>query len=227
MENTIIKEELMPIRKAFEEELAELKTELVAMCRLTERMIDDAVTSLVNRDVELGKSLSLADKRVNEYEADIEKKCMRILLRQQPVAKDFRAVSAALKVITDVERFGDQARDIGELVCAMPKGKYVKKLTHIAAMGKLAAKMARDSVNAFINDDESVADEVIKLDDEMDELFLTVKRELVELIKKDASNGDQAIELMMVAKYLERIGDHAVNVAEWAKYNETGVHEKF
>ena len=217
----------MSIRKVFEEELAELKTELVEMCYLTEQMIGDAITALVNRDRELGKSIGDMDKRVDEYETAIEKKCMRILLKKQPVAKDFRVVSTALKMITDIERFGDQAADIGDLVSTMPGETYIKKLTHITAMGDLALKMVRDSVNSFINNDEPLADEVIRLDDEMDELFLTVKNELIELIKVDANNGDQAIELMMVAKYLERIGDHAVNVAEWTKYNETGVHQKF
>ena len=217
----------MSIRKVFEEELAELKTELVEMCYLTEQMIGDAITALVNRDRELGKSIGDMDKRVDEYEMAIEKKCMRILLKQQPVAKDFRVVSTALKMITDIERFGDQAADIGDLVSTMPGETYIKKLTHITAMGDLALKMVRDSVNSFINNDEPLADEVIRLDGEMDELFLTVKNELIELIKVDANNGDQAIELMMVAKYLERIGDHAVNVAEWTKYNETGVHQKF
>ena len=217
----------MSIRKVFEEELAELKTELVEMCYLTEQMIGDAITALVNRDRELGKSIGDMDKRVDEYEMAIEKKCMRILLKQQPVAKDFRVVSTALKMITDIERFGDQAADIGDLVSTMPGETYIKKLTHITTMGDLALKMVRDSVNSFINNDEPLADEVILLDDEMDELFLTVKNELIELIKVDANNGDQAIELMMVAKYLERIGDHAVNVAEWTKYNETGVHQKF
>ena len=217
----------MSIRKVFEEELAELKTELVEMCYLTEQMIGDAITALVNRDRELGKSIGDMDKRVDEYEMAIEKKCMRILLKQQPVAKDFRVVSTALKMITDIERFGDQAADIGDLVSTMPGETYIKKLTHITAMGDLALKMVRDSVNSFINNDEPLADEVIRLDDEMDELFLTVKNELIELIKVDANNGDQAIELMMVAKYLERRRDHAVNVAEWTKYNETGVHQKF
>lgn len=217
----------MSIRKIFEEELAELKTELVEMCRLTEQMIENAITALVNRDRELGKSIGQVDKRVDEYEMDIEKRCMRILLRQQPVAKDFREVSTALKMITDIERFGDQASDIGELVYSMPGDKYIKNLEHITAMGNLAVKMVRESVNSFINNNEALADEVIKYDDKMDDLFLTVKNELIELIKKDGRNGDQAIELMMVAKYLERIGDHAVNVAEWTKFNETGVHEKF
>ena len=108
----------------------------------------------------------------------------------------------------------------------MPGEKYIKKLHHITTMGNLAVKMVRESVNSFINNDERLADEVIKLDDEMDDLFITVKNELIELIRKDGNNGDQAIELMMVAKYLERIGDHAVNVCEWTKYNETGVHIK-
>ena len=217
----------MSIRKIFEEELAELKTQLVEMCRLTEQMISDAITALVNKDRELGKSIGEADKRVDEYEMAIEKKCMRILLKQQPVAKDFREVSTALKMITDIERFGDQAADIGELVYSMPGEKYIKELTHTKAMGNLAIKMVRESVNSFINNDAKLADEVIALDDKMDELFDTVKTELIELIKKDGNNGDQGIELMMVAKYLERIGDHAVNVAEWTKYNETGVHQKF
>ncbi len=217
----------MSIRKIFEDELAELKTELVEMCRLTETMIENSITALIARDRELGKSVKEMDKRVDEYEMDIEKKCMRILLKQQPVAKDFREVSTALKMITDIERFGDQASDIGDLVYTMPGDKYIKKLTHIKAMGELAVKMVRESVNSFIRNDEKLADEVIQTDDQMDELFITVKNELIELIKKDSSNGDQAIELMMVAKYLERIGDHAVNVAEWTKYNETGVHLKF
>ena len=217
----------MSIRKIFEEELAELKTQLVEMCRLTEQMISDAITALVNKDRELGKSIGVMDKRVDEYEMAIEKKCMRILLKQQPVAKDFREVSTALKMITDIERFGDQAADIGDLVYTMPGEKYIKELTHTKAMGNLAIKMVRESVNSFINNDAKLADEVITLDDKMDELFDTVKTELIELIKKDGNNGDQGIELMMVAKYLERIGDHAVNVAEWTKYNDTGVHQKY
>ena len=216
----------MSVRKIFEEELANLKTELVEMCRLTEQMIDNAILALVNRDRELGKSIGEMDKRVDEYEMNIEKRCMRILLKQQPVAKDFREVSTALKMITDIERFGDQASDIGDLVYTMPGEKYIKKLHHITTMGNLAVKMVRESVNSFINNDERLADEIIKLDDEMDDLFITVKNELIELIRKDGNNGDQAIELMMVAKYLERIGDHAVNVCEWTKYNETGVHIK-
>ena len=218
----------MSARKQFEEELEELKDELVEMCRLTADMIAKATEALINFDRELGKSIGAIDKRVDEYEMDIEKRCMRILIRQQPVAKDFREVSTALKMITDIERFGDQASDIGDLVYTMPGDRYIKNLTHITAMGELAARMAKESVNSFIRNDEALADEVIALDDEMDALFVTVQDELIELIRVDGkTNGEQAITLMMVAKYLERIGDHAVNVAEWTKYNETGVHQKF
>ena len=217
----------MSARKQFEEELQQLKTELVNMCRLTETMIETAIKALTEQDPELGRSVGAMDKQVDEYEMDIEKKCMRILLKQQPVAKDFREVSCALKMITDIERFGDQASDIGDIVYTFDGAPYIKKLTHITEMGELAMKMVSESVNSFIRNDESLADEVVALDDKMDALFLLVKEELISLIRKDGSNGDQAIELMMIAKYLERIGDHAVNVAEWTKYNETGVHMKF
>lgn len=218
----------MSARVQFEAELNEMKDELVAMCRLTADMIANATTALVNFDRELGRSIGESDKKVDEYEMDIEKRCMRILIRRQPVARDFRVVSTALKMITDIERFGDQASDIGDLVYTMPGDTYIKKLTHLSAMGKLAVKMVRESVNSFIRNDEQLADEVIALDDAMDDMFIAVKDDLIELIRQDGEkNGDQAITLMMVAKYLERIGDHAVNVAEWTKYNETGVHQKF
>ena len=217
----------MSARKIFENELNELNGGLVAMCRLTEDMIESAIDALLRRDRALGRSIKELDKRVDEYEMDIEKRCMRILLRRQPVAKDFRKVSTALKMITDIERFGDQASDIGDIVATMPGEKYIKDLHYIKAMGELAVKMVRESVESFIRNDEKLADEIIRADDKMDDLFLSVKNELVALIGQDAKNGDQAIELMMIAKYLERIGDHAVNVAEWTKYNETGVHLKF
>ena len=218
----------MSVRKQFEEDLTELKTELAMMCCLTADMIEKATDALLRLDRELGRSLAEIDKRVDEYEMDIEKRCMRLLIRQQPVAKDFREVSTALKMITDIERFGDQAADIGDLVATMPGNTYIKKLEHLSAMGALAVRMVKDSVNSFTQNDEALADKVIALDDEMDEMFLAVQHDLIALIEQDGrKNGDQAITLMMVAKYLERIGDHAVNVCEWTKYNETGVHQKF
>ncbi|MBO4983511.1 MAG: phosphate signaling complex protein PhoU [Clostridia bacterium] len=217
----------MQVRKAFETELSELNAQLVEMCRVTEGMISNAIEALINRDKELGKSIGELDKQVDEYEMSIEKKCMRILLRQQPVASDFRKVSTALKMITDIERFGDQASDIGELVASMPTVDYVKRLKHISLMGNLAIKMVRDSVSSFITNNQELASSVIIADDTMDSLFKKVQRELIELIKQDSNSGEEAITLMMIAKYLERIGDHAVNVAEWTQFNETGKHKKF
>ena len=132
-----------------------------------------------------------------------------------------------MKMITDIERFGDQASDIGEIVATMPGENCPIKSTHISDMGDLAEKMVRESVNSFIQNDEALANKVIVLDDRMDELFLLAKKELIEKIHENSEFGDVAIELMMIAKYLERIGDHAVNVAEWTKFNQTGVHLKF
>lgn len=217
----------MSNRIAFEEELSELKVELVRMCRITEEMIFDSINALLSKDKELALSVPPRDRKVDEFELDIERKCMRILLRRQPVADDFREVSTALKLITDIERIGDQASDIAEIVLAFGNEPYIKELVHLKKMGELGVKMVRSSVDSFIRGDEKLADEIISADDEMDSLFVTVKDELIELIKKDSSNADQAIAFMMIAKYLERIGDHAVNVCEWTKYFETGVHVKF
>ncbi len=217
----------MTARRAFEEELESLKLELVKMCRITEDMISDSIAALVSKDKALAESVPPRDREVDEYELDIERQCMRILLRRQPVADDFREVSTALKLITDVERIGDQASDIAEIVMSISDRNYIKDLVHLKAMGELGVKMARESVESFIKNDAELADEIIAADDEMDELFDVVKKELVELIKANSDNADQAIAFMMIAKYLERIGDHAVNVCEWTKYFETGVHVKY
>lgn len=217
----------MTARRAFEEELESLKLELVKMCRITEDMISDSITALVTKDKELAASVPPRDREVDEYELDIERQCMKILLRRQPVADDFREVSTALKLITDVERIGDQASDIAEIVISLSDQNYIKDLVHLKAMGELGVRMARESVESFIKNDAALADRIIAADDEMDELFCVVKGELIELIKADSGSADQAIAFMMIAKYLERIGDHAVNVCEWTKYFETGVHIKY
>lgn len=217
----------MTARRAFEEELGSLKLELVKMCRITEDMISDSITALVTKDKELAASVPPRDREVDEYELDIERQCMKILLRRQPVADDFREVSTALKLITDVERIGDQASDIAEIVISLSDRNYIKDIVHLKAMGELGVRMARESVESFIKNDAALADRIIAADDEMDELFCVVKDELIELIKADSGSADQAIAFMMIAKYLERIGDHAVNVCEWTKYFETGVHIKY
>ena len=214
-------------RKTFEEELTDLHDTLTKMCALVEGMIGNAVTALKTLDRKLGAAVSEADREVDDLEIAIEKKCMRILLKQQPVAKDLMMVTTALKVITDVERIGDQAADIGEIVRSYPDLKLFKEPEYIARMGDLAVAMIHQSVEAFLNECVGGADMVIHADDEMDSLFNQTKQDLIDSMVKDSTLADQAIELLMVAKYLEKIGDYAVNVSEWAKYLVTGVHKEY
>ena len=214
-------------RKTFEEELTDLHDTLTKMCSLVEGMIGNAVTALKTLDRKLGAAVSEADREVDDLEIAIEKKCMRILLKQQPVAKDLMMVTTALKVITDVERIGDQAADIGEIVRSYPDLKLFKEPEYIARMGDLAVAMIHQSVEAFLNESVGGADMVIHADDEMDSLFNQTKQDLIDSMVKDSTLADQAIELLMVAKYLEKIGDYAVNVSEWAKYLATGVHKEY
>ena len=217
----------MAARKYFDEELTDLHSALVRMCSITENMIKDAVASLKTLDRKLGASVAETDREVDDLEMAIEKKCMRILLKQQPVARDLVKVTTALKVITDVERIGDQAADIGEIVRGYPDDKLFKEPEHIGRMGDLAVAMIHQSVEAFLNESVGGADMVIHADDEMDTLFSEVKAELIGKIRGDAQLADQAVTLLMVAKYLEKIGDYAVNVSEWAKYLVTGVHKEY
>ncbi|HJA95009.1 MAG TPA: phosphate signaling complex protein PhoU [Firmicutes bacterium] len=217
----------MSARKFFDEELSDLHATLGRMCAITENMIKDAVASLKTLDRKLGASVAETDREVDDLEIDIEKKCMRILLKQQPVAKDLVKVTTTLKVITDVERIGDQAADIGEIVRQYPENKLFKEPEHISRMGDLAVAMIHQSVESFLNESVGGADMVIHADDEMDSLFNEVKQELIEKISGDALVADQAVQLLMVAKYLEKIGDYAVNVSEWAKFLVTGVHKEY
>lgn len=217
----------MSARKFFDEELSDLHVTLGRMCAITENMIKDAVASLKTLDRKLGASVAETDREVDDLEIAIEKKCMRILLKQQPVAKDLVKVTTTLKVITDVERIGDQAADIGEIVRQYPENKLFKEPEHISRMGDLAVAMIHQSVESFLNESVGGADMVIHADDEMDSLFNEVKQELIEKISGDALVADQAVQLLMVAKYLEKIGDYAVNVSEWAKFLVTGVHKEY
>jgi len=211
------------IRFAYENELKELKLETIKMSAECENMIKRSIDALVSRDHAGAQAVVEMDKEVDEYERTIEKKCLRLFLRQQPVARDFREVSAILKMITDLERIGDQAADISEIMLSIDKDeKYIKKLVHIPMMAGNAIDMVHQSMLAFINEDLDQAKRVIDADDAVDELFRVVRGELVELIKQNADNAEQAIYLMMIAKYLERIADHATNIAEWVIYCSTG-----
>ena len=217
----------MSIRANYEKELRGISDNLVLMCRHIEVAIEKCVKSLTERDFELAKEVYEEEKRVDDLERDIEQSCLKILLMEHPVASDFREVSAALKMITDLERIGDQARDIAEITTQLgDDGEYMKKLPHITQMAVIVIQMVKDGVQAYINHDIELARSLDATDDKVDELFNTVTSDLIALIKKNPDNAEQAIMFMIITKYLERIGDHAVNIGEWVEYAITGSHPK-
>ncbi len=212
------------MRSRFDKELELLNEELIEMGSIVESSIEAAVTALIDQDAELAKRIVENDKEVDDIEKAIERRCLKLLLQQQPVASDLRMISSALKMITDMERIGDQAADISEITIRLVGQKYIKKLNHIPQMAKATIKMVRDSIDAFVRKDLELVKNVIDYDDEVDGLFHIVKNELIELIRESVENGEQAVDLLMIAKYLERIGDHAENIAEWVYYSITGEH---
>ena len=213
------------MRNRFDEQLHTLNHELLEMGALIERAIRSATDVLVKQDVEAALQAIAADKEVNQAERDIESLCLKLLLQQQPVARDLRLISSALKMITDMERIGDQASDIAELVIYLSKEPYRKELKHLPQMAENAIRMVTGALDAYVRKDVALAQEVMGMDDAIDALFVTVKDELIALIRNDASAGSQAIDLLMIAKYYERIGDHAQNIAEWVEYALTGKHK--
>ncbi len=212
------------MRNKFDRQLKRLNDELIEMGSLIERAIEMAVSALVTQDVKRANEAVAFDQEIDRQEREIESLCMKLLLQQQPVASDLRCISSALKMITDMERIGDQAADISELTIMMAGAPYIKKLTHISQMAKEITLMVMDSVEAFVKRDKELARSVIAHDDVVDQLFAEIKQELIRLILEDPEKGDQAMDLMMVAKYFERIGDHATNIAEWVIYAITGKH---
>ena len=216
---------MINVRNRFDEQLHTLNHELLEMGALIERAIRSATDALVKQDVEAALQAIAADKEVDQAERDIESLCLKLLLQQQPVARDLRLISSALKMITDMERIGDQASDIAELVIYLSKEPYIKELTHLPQMAENAIRMVTGALDAYVRKDVVLAQEVMAMDDAIDELFVTVKDELIALIRNDAAAGSQAIDLMMIAKYYERIGDHAQNIAEWVEYALTGRHK--
>ncbi len=216
----------MSIRVRYENELKTVFDNLVLMCRHIESAIEKCIEALVNRDMTLAEEVFEEDRLIDKFERDIEQSCLKILLMEHPVAGDFREVSAALKMITDLERIGDQARDIAEISTQFGNEEYIKKLEHIPQMASIAIRMVKDGVSAYINRDLELARSLDKTDDKVDELFNIVMRDLTALIKKNPDNAEQAIMFMMITKYLERIGDHAVNIGEWVEYAITGKHTK-
>lgn len=212
------------MRSNFDKELDLLNNELIKMGSMVEVSIRNAVKALIDQDAQLAKDVIARDIEINNMEKEIEAKCLRLILKQQPVAGDLRMISSILKMITDLERIGDQAQDIAEISLEFSEEKYIKELTDIPQMADATIHMVKKSIDAFVRRDVDLAHEVIKFDDEVDELFDIIKEELIILIKEDAKNGEQAINLLMVSKYFERIGDHAENIAEWIVYSITGDH---
>lgn len=209
------------MRERFERQLMQLNTELIAMGALCEDAIDCAVKYLFENDKKMKENAAETEKQIDRKERDIETICLRILLHQQPVAADLRTVSSALKMISDMERIGDQAYDISEIAEYVVNAGITGEV-HIADMADTAAKMVTLSIESFVKKDISLARAAIALDNKVDELFLTVKSELINAVRQGNDNGEALIDLLMIAKYFERIGDHAENIAEWVIYAVTG-----
>ena len=214
------------MRNRFDEQLARLNDLLSAMGKLCEKAIALTTQALIEQDVALAREAIGIERENDIKEKEIESLCMRLLLQQQPVAKDLRFISAALKMITDMERIGDQAADISELAIYLADQTYIKKLEHIPQMASATVKMVTESIESFIGKDLELARSVIAYDDVVDELFDAIRFDLIGMIREDGANGKQAIDLMMIAKYYERIGDHAVNISEWVEFAITGVAPK-
>ena len=211
------------MRTHFDEQLEKLHLELIRMGALCEDAISAAAKALLEQDPDLAAKAQEAEEEIDRAEGDVERLCMQLLLRQQPVAKDLREVSSALKMISDLERIGDQAADIAEL-SGYVAGASETGRTHIGEMARATIAMVTDSVDSFVHRDLALARSVFDADDRVDALFADVKREIVRLIGEDSAKAEVALDLLMVAKYFERIGDHATNVAEWVEYSLTGVH---
>ncbi|CDC63920.1 phosphate transport system regulatory protein PhoU [Clostridium sp. CAG:448] len=214
----------MSIRSKYEAELRLVFDKLVDMCHATEIAIEKSITALRMRDPDLAREVMREDRDIDSAEREIEQDCLKILLMERPVASDFREVSAALKMITDLERIADQAADISEISLQFGEEKFIKEPEHITQMATLAIGMVKDGVQSYINRDLATARGLDKRDDRVDELFETIKKDLIALIRQNPDNADQAILFMMIAKYLERIGDHAVNIGEWVEYAVTEYH---
>ncbi|MCL1862455.1 MAG: phosphate signaling complex protein PhoU [Defluviitaleaceae bacterium] len=216
----------MPRRANYERELQDIFDKLVLMGRSIETAIEKCVKALTERDAEAAHEVFEEDKQIDRLESEIEQSCLRLLVMEHPMATDFREVSAALKVITDLERIGDQARDIAEIAMQFNTEKYTKRLDNISQMAIIVTQMVKDGVQAYITRDLELARSIYEIDDKVDALFDTVINDLIEQMKQKSGGAKQVVRLLMIAKYFERIGDHATNVGEWVEYAITGTHPK-
>ena len=212
------------MRNHFDEQLALLHKEMIEMGALCEESLNMTVTALRLGDVELAAQVKPFAAGIDQKERDIEARCLRLLLQQQPVAKDLRQISAALKMITDMERIGDQAADIAEIIGYLG-GYSAEEFPLIETMAQAAIKMVTDSVDAYVNKDVELAKAVLESDDFVDDCLIQVRQILIEVIRKHADMSERALDLLQIAKYFERIGDHATNIAEWVVFSITGVHK--
>lgn len=212
------------MRNRFDEQLEKLNVELIKMGALCEEGISCAIKALFNEKCDkMIEKANANEEEIDHLERDIEELCMKLLLRQQPVAKDLRTVSSALKMISDMERIGDQSQDIAEIAGYIHSTNLAGKV-HISDMAKEAVTMVTMGVDSFVKKDLELAQRTIEKDDNVDRLFLEIKKELTALIREDAKDAEFFLDLLMVAKYLERIGDHATNIAEWVIFSITGEH---
>ena len=212
------------MRNRFDQQLELLNEQLTRMGELCEVAIGKATTALKEGSMEQAQKVIEADEEIDQAETDIERLCLKLLLQQQPVARDLRQISAALKMITDMERIGDQASDIADIITE--EKSEAQDIPKIIKMSEAAGKMVRDSVNAYVEKDLELSRKVIQDDDVVDELFEEVKTTLIGFIAENkGAQGVEAIDLIMVAKYLERIADHATNIAEWVEFSITGIHK--
>ena len=213
------------MRNRFDQQLFELNRELIEMGAMCEEAIASAVKALTTGDMELAGRVKATGGAIDQMERDIEGRCMKLLLHQQPVARDLRLISAALKMITDMERIGDQAEDIAEIVSFL-NGHTMEGLELIEEMARETIEMVTDSVDAFVKKDIELAKKVIEQDDIVDDYFSRVKCGIITLIAENPADGEFALDLLMISKYFERIGDHATNIAEWVIYSVTGTHKE-
>ena len=214
------------MRKRFDEQLNELNQEMIHMGNIIEQAIENALDALIHKDIKKANEIIKSDNEIDRQERKIENLCLQLLLQQQPVAKDLRFISATLKMITDMERIGDHATSIAELTIEMATQAHIKKLEHIEQMAKETILMLINCLKSYIAQNLEIAEKVIEHDEKVDKLFFRVKKDLIQMIHEDCECGEDATNLLLIAKYFERIGDHAVNIAEWIIFSINGKHEK-
>ena len=213
------------MRGRFDEQLMLLNKKMIEMGALCENIIALSTKALLDGDVEGAKRVTAIGSDIDHMEREIESICLKLLLHQQPVARDLRQISAALKMITDLERIGDQAEDIAEIIPFL-SGRTGEECAEIREMAEATIKMVTDSIDAYVKQDLKLARSVYDHDDVVDTCFDKVKSKLISMIAQNTDNGEYAIDLLMIAKYFERIGDHAVNIAEWVEFSVTGEHKE-